>query len=182
MNPKTKALMLIFLGIVGTALFLGGCTMAKISGRGALPLLLNQPEAKVEVIQELKRSKHIMFDYTAAFDVSEVLSEILIGSNADAIINITITVKSTPLDWIVNLFTLGLAQSKTFEISGQAIKAPEGLGSLRLPGSEMLAEARELSDLVPALLNKPRDDGSSNVLVRVRNAEDQGLYSLIRYR
>lgn len=139
----------LFVPILLTAVLFGlyGCTIAKISGRGALPLLLNNPPQKVEVLQNVSVSKMRVFDYTGAFDVSEVLSELMIGSNADALINLNITVKTTVVDFLVNLITLGLANSRTFEVQGQAVKAPQGLGYLEIPGSEVIQEASTIHEL-----------------------------------
>lgn len=76
-----------------------------------------------------------------------VLSELMIGSNADAIINLNITVKTTVVDFLVNLITLGLANSRTFEVEGQAVRAPQGLGYLEIPGSEVVKEASTIKEL-----------------------------------
>lgn len=133
-------------------MLLGGCTIAKISGRGAQPLLLNNPPVKVEVVQNIKVSKMILFDYTGAFDVSEVLSEILIGSNADAIINLNITLKTTVLDFIVNLVTLGLANARTFEVRGQAIKFKEKWGYLNNSNFKVVKESKFLREITDAYL------------------------------
>jgi hypothetical protein len=126
---------------------LSGCTIAKISGRGAQPLLLNNPPKKVEVIQNIRVSKMRVFDYTGTFDVYEALSDEMIASNADAIINLSITIKSTIADFFVNLITLGLANSRTFEIQGQAVKAPQGLSYLEIPGSDVVQEATSIREL-----------------------------------
>lgn len=69
MQLTTRFILVLFLGVlVGVS----GCTIAKISGRGAQPLLLNNPQKKVEVLQRVNVSKMRVFDYTGAFDVSEV--------------------------------------------------------------------------------------------------------------
>ena len=120
MSP-TRSVVLI--AVACAAIVIQGCTMAKISGRGEIPLILNQPQTKVETVQRFEHSKHIAFDYTSAFDVSEVLDDVLIGTEADAIINLTITVKTTFPDFALNLVTLGFAQAKTFQIKGAVIMA-----------------------------------------------------------
>ena len=181
MKLQIKVSYLLLLGIAAAALLVSGCTIAKISGRGSIPLILNQPEAKVEVIQRVEHSKHIMFDYTSAFDVSEVLSEILVGSDADAIINVAITVQTTVADFLLNLVTLGIAQSKTFKVSCDVVKAPEGLGSISIPGSQTLAESSNLDDLVPLVFQDSQRDRSSTMIVRVQQGENGPSYKLIRY-
>ena len=127
--------------VLAATFVLSGCTIAKISGRGAMPIILNNPPKKVQVIKHIKTSKMINFDYTSSFDVSEVLNKAIEGENADAIINCTITLKSTVANFFVNLITLGIASSKTFQIEGDLIKAPEGLGSLDPSGQEPFARA-----------------------------------------
>ncbi len=129
------------------SLGLGGCTLAKISGRGTIPILLNNPPAKVTVVKHVETSKTVNFDYTGAFDTSEVLADLLANGHADAITNVTITVKSTGMNFLLNLVTLGIANSKTFQISGDMVKAPRGMGLLDLPGAEVLATAERIEDL-----------------------------------
>jgi hypothetical protein len=133
--------------LIVAAMSFEGCVLAKISGRGPLPLMLNNPPAKVEVIQNLSFSKMRVFDYTGAFDVSEVLSEMMVGANASAIINLNIVVKTTVLDYLLNLITLGLAQSRTFEVQGQVVKAPQGLGMLDNSNFHLLKEAGSIGEL-----------------------------------
>jgi len=178
MNLQKK---IIVVGLIWVMAIIGGCTMAKISGRGPIPLILNQPQARVEVIKQIKYSKHIMFDYTKAFDVSEVLSDILAGTDADAIINLTVTVKSTPVDFLMNFITLGIAQSTTFEISGQAVKVPSGLGSISIPGSQTLAESENLADLLPLVVQNSQYENSSTMIVRIHRGENETSYKLIKY-
>ena len=71
-----------------------GCTVAKISGRGSVPLMLNTPPERVKVIGHFKVQKMVSYDYTNTFDVSEVLTEKLEQADADAITNLTVTIKS----------------------------------------------------------------------------------------
>ena len=160
--------------------FVFGCTTAKISGTGEVPLILNQPQAKIETIQKFEHSKMIVFDYTAAFDVSEVINEILIGTDADAIINLRITVKTNLADFAVNFLTLGLAQSKHFVVSGTAIRAPEGLSALPGEQVETLAQSSEISDFVTFV---QKDVPGTDVAIICNSLEDQGdIFRLIRYR
>lgn len=157
-----------------------GCTTAKISGTGEIPLILNQPQAKIETIQKFEHSKMIAFDYTSAFDVSEVLNEVMIGTDADAIINLRITFKMKFVDFVVNLITIGLAQSKHLIVSGTAIRAPEGLSVL--PGEEVetLAQSSQIGDFLSFVQN----DVPGTDLAIIRNCiADQGdAFRLIRYK
>ena len=47
-------------------------------------MMLNNPTQRVELIEHFSTSKQIMFDYTGAFDVSQVLATVIQGKNADA--------------------------------------------------------------------------------------------------
>ena len=155
-----------------------GCTIAKISGSGEVPLILNQPQAKVTTIEKFEHSKHIAFDYTSAFDVSEVLDEVMINTNADAIINIKITLKETVGDFFLDLITLGLAQSRHFIVSGTAIKAPEGLSFLQDNQVETLADSMQGQDFMTYMFQDA--PGKGLAIVRNRNAEDCS-FQLVRY-
>ena len=115
-----------------------GCTIAKISGRGSMPLMLNNPTERVEVIELLDESKMIKFDYTSAFDVSEILTEKLQQSDADAIINLVITIKSTFSSFLVNAVTLGIANAKVYSVEGELVKIKGDVSSL-LESYEMVA-------------------------------------------
>jgi hypothetical protein len=170
---------LSYLALILAIMVVGGCTMAKISGRGTVPLMMNQPQTKIETIQQVKTSKTIAFDYTSAFDVSEVLSDILIDTKADAIVNLVITIKTTPLNLLLNIVTFGIADAKTFEISGQAVKAPGGLGYIPALGTETVAESGDLGELLPLVMAEEPGDGSANMILRV--GEGGGSYRLVRY-
>ena len=177
MNLGRMVALLAFIASIGV---MGGCTVAKISGRGSIPLMLNNPPARVEVIEQFEETKQILFDYTSAFDASEVISQKIARSKADAVINVGITIHYSIVDVFLNLITLGIANSKTFEISGQLVRAPRGLGSLSVPGSETLAESKNLGDLVPGMLQDPEQNPSSSMIVRVGEG-DIVSYRLIRY-
>lgn len=127
-NITTKFFFTFFLTVI--FIFLESCTVAKLSGRGAVPIIMNQPQAKVSVVQRVEASKQLLFDYTGAVDVSEVLRDVMIGGNIDALINVTITVKVTVGDYLLNVITLGLANARTFEVNGEAVSAPEGLSNI----------------------------------------------------
>lgn len=154
-------------------IFLESCTVAKLSGRGTHPLILNQPQAKVNVIQKVNASKQLLFDYTGAVDVSEVLRDIMIGSDVDAIINITITVKQTVGDFFINVFTLGLANARTFEVNGDAVKAPEGLSLEIFEDKEPIAVFKSLEEV-----KLPSNVFNTETLL-VRNDRGYALYEYV---
>ncbi|MCL4512366.1 MAG: hypothetical protein M1470_15100 [Bacteroidetes bacterium] len=166
------------LGIVFPVLLLAmaGCTMYKISGRGALPIMLNSPPSKVDVIKHITESKMIAFDYTGAFDVSELLSKPLQESQADAIINVTIMAQSDVGTFFVNLFTLGIANAHTMVVEGDLVKAPQGLGYLSIPGSEVVAEATTLKGLQMKLSDERMVPGVATMIARTPSG-----YALVRY-
>ncbi len=91
---------------------LSSCTVAKISGRGAVPFLLNQPAEQMELTEHIRVKKNSNFDYTSSFDVSEVMANKVAEKKPDAIINTTITIKRSIDNFFINLFTLGLARSR----------------------------------------------------------------------
>ena len=107
-----------------------GCTVAKISGRGAIPMMLNSPPQRVEVIERFKVSKMVMFDYTSSFDVSEILAAKLQESDADAITNLVVEVKSNFSSFLLNACTLGIANAQVFLAEGELVKIEGGMSSL----------------------------------------------------
>ena len=72
----------------------------------------------------------ISFDYTSAFDVSDILAEKLQRSDADAITNLVINLKSNFGSFMVNLITLGIANAKVFSVEGDLVKIEGGVSSL----------------------------------------------------
>ena len=162
---------MLALAAVSTA----SCTIAKISGRGAHPLLLNNPPARVEVIRHINVSKMIMFDYTAAIDASEILEAEIEDTDFDAIINVVLTLKTDVRGFFLNLITLGLANARTFVVAGDLVKAPEGLGFLNISGVEVVAHAPSIKELVA---DAASSSGVAGVNMIVRRAEG---YALVRY-
>jgi hypothetical protein len=143
---KRTAGVLLVLAAIFAIVCCSGCTIAKISGRGAMPLILNNPPAKTDVVEHFRVSKMKVFDYTAAYDVSEIIADKLAGSKADAVINLTIVIKSDVGCFFVNLFTLGLASARTIAIEGDLVNAPKGLSSL-MDGKTILAQVTDSKDL-----------------------------------
>ena len=116
------------LGITFSSLM--GCTIAKISGRGSIPLMLNAPPQRVKVIEHFKEDKMLVFDYTSSFDVSNILAKKLQQTEADAITNLVISVKGTVSSFLVNVVTLGIASAKVFSVEGDLVKIEGGMSSL----------------------------------------------------
>lgn len=113
----------VYVAMLFLILSIAGCTYCKIIARGNKPLLLNQPDKPYDVISHFNKETGIMFDYTGAPDVTKALQEGMAGCNdADAIANIFVSVKSTPGDFILNFFTLGLANAYTLQVEGDVIR------------------------------------------------------------
>jgi hypothetical protein len=159
-----------------------GCTMAKISGKGEVPMILNQPPAKIETVEKIDHSKHIMFDYTSSFDVSEVLDEVMMDVDADAIINMQIVIKSTFVDFLANLFTLGLASAKTFQVTGTAVRLPEGMSSLPSGEFETVVESTDANDIMTAAVLESRNKATGEMLVRTIDENSAPVYKLLTYQ
>ena len=152
-----------------------GCTLAKISGRGAIPIMLNTPQTKVQLVRSVQVKKMRAFDYTASFDVSEVLGDVIAMTDADAIINVAITIKTTPLDWLVNLITLGLANSRSMYVSGDVVRVKEDLVSVTPDDTKTLARSDDIGTLLGEALERPAEPGYSYAIVRL----DDGEYGLV---
>lgn len=75
-------------------------------------------------------------------------------------------------DWLINLVTLGLAQSWTLLITGDLVRTPQGfgLGELSMPGSRPVAEARSLEALRLTIA-----DGTTSTLSVVRTPDGYTL-------
>ena len=132
--------------------FMSGCTIAKISGKGSMPLLLNNPSEKVKVVSHFSESKMITFDYTSSFDVYEILADRLANTDADMAINLTITIKSDVSTFFVNLFTLGIANARTIQVSGDFVKHAGSMGAL-LKGHDVLGVAKNAIELREIMKN-----------------------------
>lgn len=101
---------------------LSGCTMAKISGAGPRPILLNTPQTRFDVIKHFVVEHESKFDYTNTVEIDRAIADILSSTGADSIINVRITIKQTVSDYLCNSVTCALAQARTYEIEGDAIR------------------------------------------------------------
>ncbi|MFM2224577.1 MAG: hypothetical protein RJA07_779 [Bacteroidota bacterium] len=114
----------LLLSAIIVCLFFQSCTIAKISGKGAVPILLNQPSDRMELIEHIVVTKNINFDYTSSFDVSQLLANMISEKKItpDAVINTTITIKSSLDNSCINIFTLGFAQSRKFVVEADLMR------------------------------------------------------------
>ena len=98
------------------------CTIAKISGKGAVPVVMNQPSEKMELLEHVTIKKNSNFDFTNSFDVSEILSKKVAEKKPDAVINTTVILKSSIDNFFLNLVTFGFANSKKVVIDADFMK------------------------------------------------------------
>ena len=117
---KGKSILIVT--IFAIALILESCTIAKVSGKGAVPVLLNQPSENLQLVEHITIKKNSNFDYTSSFDVSELLSKKVAEKRPDAVINTTVTIKSSIDNFFLNLITLGFAKSRKISIEADLMK------------------------------------------------------------
>ena len=118
----TKKNSILIITVLACGLFMQSCTIAKISGRGAVPVLLNQPSEQMQLIEHITIKKNSNFDWTSSFDVSEVIAKKVAEQQPDAVINTTVTIKTSVDNFFINLFTLGLAQSRKIVVDADLMK------------------------------------------------------------
>lgn len=117
-----KNISFLIVAVVLSGLVMQSCTVAKISGKGAVPVLLNQPEDRMQLVAHIKVQKNINFDYTGSFDVAEVLAQRIAETQPDAVINTTVTIKQGIDNWFLNVITFGFANSKKFVIEADLMR------------------------------------------------------------
>jgi hypothetical protein len=118
----TKKNSIVIITVLACGLFMQSCTIAKISGKGAVPVLLNQPSQQMQLVEHITIKKNSNFDWTSSFDVSEVIARKVAAKQPDAVINTTITIKTSIDNYLINLFTFGLAQSRKIVIDADLMK------------------------------------------------------------
>jgi hypothetical protein len=118
-NLMKKTLLII---IASSTYLLQSCTIAKISGKGAVPVLLNQTSTQMKLVEHITLKKNINFDFTSSFDVSQLIAKRMPEKQPDAVINTTITVKYGLDNYLLNLITLGLANSHKFIVEADLMK------------------------------------------------------------
>lgn len=175
MKSQSKVWGLLGLMVFAIFLFTTSCTLAKIYGRGATPVMLNNPTQKVEVIKHFSVSKGIVFDFTSAFDASEMLAQILQETGCDAIINVGLEVKTTVGDYFLNLITLGLAQAKHLTVVGDAIRFQKGQ-DVENQSFEVIGESKNIKDLMELFMKMPDQEQMKHAVVKT----DDG-YLLVQY-
>jgi len=118
-----RTIMYVLSAVVLSSMIVIGlsCTTAVINGRGATPMLLNSIDAPYDIVNHFEIEKSICFNYTGYVDVGEIISQKLGYNPGNAILNLGITVKTSVGDWFENLFTLGIASCKTYEIQGDVV-------------------------------------------------------------
>ena len=122
MNKKGKLLMpfILFFGLICV---LSGCTVCKIISRGNQPIVLNALPQKYIVLEHFSKEKSFYFDYSRAPDLSAFIRESMVAHpDADAVINVFVTVKSSIGDFLMDIVTLTFARAYTLCIEGDIIR------------------------------------------------------------
>lgn len=116
--------LLVAVCLLLAASFMGGCTIAKISGAGPRPLLLNNIDSakKFSVVKHFVVEETINFDWTNSVEIDRLIAKVLEETKADAVVNLRITGKFTVGNYCMNAVTCGIANSKTWAVEGDAIK------------------------------------------------------------
>jgi len=99
-----------------------GCTIAKISGAGPRPILMNTLPARYVVVEHFSVEQSVSFDYTNSMETDTMLAQVLARTQADAIINMRISIKTTFGNFCLTGVTCGLANARTWVVEGDAIK------------------------------------------------------------
>ena len=103
-----------------------GCTVAEIDAKAPIPLLLNHPKGEnFEYVGVVEAKKRYVFHYSGHFDLYEVLRQTNPEQRGDAIVNVHMKAEVTPADFFINLFTIGLAQSRTVRVQGTLVRRKE---------------------------------------------------------
>lgn len=109
--------------LVGAFLALSGCTIAKISGAGSRPIVLNNLPGEYEVLRSFEIDELVVFDYTNTYELDRFVSKVLASHpDADAAVNVKMDLRSSPGSFFINLFTLGLASAKQVVVRGDVIR------------------------------------------------------------
>jgi len=78
---------------------------------------------KHKVLGHFNKEKTFYFDYTKAPDISDIIRE---GTadypDADAVVNVFVTVKTNFNDFFMNLITIGIANAYTMNVEGDIIQ------------------------------------------------------------
>jgi len=158
-------------------LFLEACTIAKFSGRGAYPIMMNNPTQKVEVIKHVADSKMVVFDYTRAFDASELLTQFFEENKADAIINVELRLKSDVGTYFINLFTLGLANAVVWGVEGDLVKMPQGVTISDMYDVQTIASANSISELISNLSIDDINQTGQRMIIRTNEG-----FAFVKYQ
>ncbi len=67
----------------------------------------------------IKASKLYAFDYTNTYEIDDILADDGYLNMTDSLSDVRIHVKRTPLTFIINLFTLGLAFAREVEVRAE---------------------------------------------------------------
>ncbi len=110
-NAALLAMAFVWIGLSS------GCTVARIYATSGNQVAFTQQGAGGG--EQFKVHKRFVFDYSGGFDIQEVLRE-RYGSGHE-FQNVTVKLKYSGLDVLLNVLTLALANSRTVEVSGDMV-------------------------------------------------------------
>lgn len=79
----------------------------------------------MQLVEHITVKRNSNFDWTSSFDVSEVIARKVAEKQPDAVINTTVTIRTSIDNFFINLFTLGLAQSRKIIVDADLMKEKE---------------------------------------------------------
>ena len=95
-----------------------GCTLVRIYATSGNEVALTQVSSGGG--EQFKINHRQVFDYTGSVDVQELLRDHY--GSGHVFQNVTIKYKNDVVDILLNLVTLGLASSRSFEVSGDMVR------------------------------------------------------------
>jgi hypothetical protein len=107
-----------YIPLLGLLIAFSGCTTARIYATSGNDISMTKVSSSGG--EAFKIEHRLIFDYTSAIDVQELLRE-RYGSGHQ-FENVTVKLKVEVPDFLLNLVTFGIAASRSFEISGDKIK------------------------------------------------------------
>jgi len=111
---------------------LSACTSSKVVADGGKPILLNQTD-QAELIRNVEVSQFRAFNYKGTIDVSELVGDRLVTSEANAMTNTTIELQGGVDTFFVNVFTLGIANARTIVVRGNLVRSNALMGTVEPP-------------------------------------------------
>jgi hypothetical protein len=77
----------------------------------------------MKLFEHVTVKKNTFFDFTNSYEISEVIAEKVVEKQPDAVINTSITIEQGFDNFLINLFTLGLANSKKIVVDADFVRS-----------------------------------------------------------